>query len=422
MLEKHNFHWRDGFFYGFPKKRALFNTLTGEITSKQIVSITGLRRTGKTTLLKQLIDHIIASGKTKREHVLLYTFDEEQPKIEELFQEYESRLGKGILESKDRIYVFLDEVQKLPNWQNQVKYYYDIDYNIKFFVSGSASLFIKKHIRESLAGRIAEYRLKNLSFREYLSFKGKEELIEKQDLLKDALQKEFLIYLGRQFIETLDENEEKARQYTRTILDKIVHQDIPQTFPIEYEGLLMNLLKIIASNPGMLTDYKSLSKDLGISRVTLSNYIYYLEESFLVKKLYNFSTNRLTSEKKMKKLYAPMPVVTCLSEGLAESKIVENMLVDATDATFFWRTPQKYEIDLILEKDGELLPVEVKFRAILDRKDLKNILRFCDRFNSKKAIIVTKDKTGEEELQTKKGKKVEVQYIPAWRYCLNIKP
>ena len=78
MIEKYNFHWREGFFYNFPEKRKLFDELVKEIKSKQIISLIGLRRTGKTTILKQLIDHLITSEKIEREHILFYSFDEEE--------------------------------------------------------------------------------------------------------------------------------------------------------------------------------------------------------------------------------------------------------------------------------------------------------------------------------------------------------
>ncbi|MCK4310783.1 MAG: AAA family ATPase, partial [Methanomicrobia archaeon] len=111
MMEKYNFHWREGFFYNFPKKRFLFNDIVKEIESKQIISLIGLRRTGKTTILKQVIDHLIKSKKVKREYILFYSFDEEQPKIEEIVTEYETKLGKEILNIKDKSYIFLDEIQ-----------------------------------------------------------------------------------------------------------------------------------------------------------------------------------------------------------------------------------------------------------------------------------------------------------------------
>jgi len=419
MIEKYNFHWRRGFFYNFPKKRFLFNDIVKEIESKQIISLIGLRRTGKTTILKQVIDHLIKSKKVKREYILFYSFDEEQPKIEEIVTEYETKLGKELLCIKDRIYIFLDEIQKLKNWQNQVKYYYDNYQNIKFFVSGSSSLFIKKHTQESLAGRIYEFVLNPLSFEEFLIFKNKGQMLKKKRLFEDTLKKEFLSYQKRQFIEIIDENEERVAKYIKTMIEKIVYQDIPKIFPIENEELLMRILKIIASNPGMLSDYGSLSKELGISRVTLSNYFFYLNESFLIKKLYNFSRNMLTSEKKMKKFYlTTTSFFPFLNNKIDESKLIENLIVAFVDAKFFWRTPQKYEIDVILKEKSKIIPIEVKYKEYISKKDTKNLLRFCEKFNVEEAVIITQSKSNEEIFKLKSGNKIRIKFIPAWKFLL----
>jgi len=419
VIEKYNFHWREGFFYNFPKKRFLFKDIVEEIESKQIVSLIGLRRTGKTTILKQVIDHLIKSKKVKREYILFYSFDEEQPKIGEIVTEYETKSGKELLGIKDKIYIFLDEIQKLKNWQNQVKYYYDNYQNIKFFVSGSSSFFIKKHTRESLAGRIYEFVLNPLSFEEFLIFKNKGQMLKKKNLFEDTLKKEFLSYQKRQFIEIIDESEERVAKYIKTMIEKIVYQDIPKIFPIENEELLMRILKIIASNPGMLSDYGSLSKELGISRVTLSNYFFYLNESFLIKKLYNFSRNMLTSEKKMKKFYlTTTSFFPFLNNEIDESKLIENLIVAFVDAKFFWRTPQKYEIDVILKEKSKIIPIEVKYKEYISKKDTKNLLRFCEKFNVEEAVMITQSKSNEEIFKLKSGNKIRIKFIPAWKFLL----
>lgn len=422
MIEKHNFHWREGFYYNFKKKRKLFNDIAKYIKSKQIISIIGLRRTGKTTILKQLIDYLVKSEKTKREYILFYSFDEEQPKIEEVFSEYEAKLGKEILNIKDKIYIFLDEIQKLDNWQNQIKYYYDNYKNIKFFISGSSSLFIRKHIQESLTGRIYEFILKPLSFEEFLIFRNKENMLKKKKIFEDSLQKEFLAYQKRQFIEIVNESEENVGKYIKTLIEKIIYQDIPKIFPIENEELLLKILKIVASNPGMLIDYGSLSNEIGISRVTLSNYFFYLEESFLIKKLYNFSKNMMTSEKKMKKSYlATTSFFSYLNNEIEETKLVENLIVTLVDANFFWRTPQQYEVDIILKKKKEeIIPVEVKYTKTITEKSVKNLLKFCEKFNAKKAMMITKNKLKEEEFKLKNGIKIKVKFVPAWNFLLEL--
>ena len=168
-----NKHWKDGFIYNIPFKRALYRDLCQHLPKKFILSLLGLRRTGKTTLLKQLIDYLIIEKNIPRLNILYYTFDEpaEWP---EVLDEY-LKVSQRELDSP-ALYFFLDEVQKLPDWQNKIKIYYDHYPNIKFIVSGSSSLFIRKK-SESLAGRILEFILPPLSFTEFIIYKGKEELL-----------------------------------------------------------------------------------------------------------------------------------------------------------------------------------------------------------------------------------------------------
>ncbi len=413
MIEKHNFHWKEGFFYNFPKKRKLFSKLVGEVKSQQIISLIGLRRTGKTTILKQLIDYLIQK-RVKRESIIFYSFDESQPKVADIIQDYESRVGKTVLETKERVYIFLDEIQKLKNWQNQIKYYYDSYRNIKFFVSGSSSLFIKKQTRESLAGRIYEFILEPLSFEEFLIFRNMDDLLKKPGLLQDSIKNEFLRYQKRQFIEIVNETKERTANYTKSIVEKIVYQDIPKIFPVDQEELLVRILKIVASNPGLMSNYESLSQELGINRVTVSNYFFYLEESFLVKKLYNFSKNMLTSEKKMKKFYlTSTSFFPFLNDDVNEAKLIENLIVAATNARFFWRTPQNYEVDVVLDEKGKITPIEVKYRQNIAKKDLKNIVRFCKKFSLTNAVVITKDILKQERVE-----KINIRFIPAWRFLL----
>ncbi|MDO9537137.1 MAG: AAA family ATPase, partial [Thermoplasmata archaeon] len=180
-LESHNFHWREGFSYDYPQRRDVFHKLVNSLNHRRICVLTGTRRTGKTTLMKQFIDHLIDNG-TPRANIVYYSFDEDRPSIRDIVQEYERRIGKEIAFSKDKYFIFLDEIQKLDDWQNKIKYFYDHYKNLKFIVSGSASLFIKEKARESLAGRMEELSVGSLSFMEYLIFKKKEDMLAKPDM------------------------------------------------------------------------------------------------------------------------------------------------------------------------------------------------------------------------------------------------
>ncbi len=389
-LEKHNPHWKENFYYQFDTARTILDKLIKNIDNRQIITISGLRRTGKTVLLKQLINFLIKE-KTPRENILYYSFDEEQPKIEEIIDEFEKLTNND--RSKSKMYVFFDEIQKLEDWQNQIKYYYD-NFTIKFFVSGSSSLFIRKKVKESLAGRSFDFHLATLSFKEFLVFRKKTELIGKARQFQAEIKREFEVYLKRQFVETINESEEYIAAYARSILEKVVYIDIPKVFALDAHDLLLRLLRIIASNPGMIIEYEGMSKELGINRTTLSNYLFYLEEAFLIKKAYNFSRNLTTSEKKSKKYYLSCTsFFPYLCPDTHESRIVENLIAIESNARFFWRSPFKDEIDFVLEGYGGagICPVEVKYSNNATVKDARAIVKFCRKYKASLGIVLTKE-------------------------------
>ena len=144
-MRKFNRHWELGFKYPYPVKRSIFKELKKSISSRFIVQIIGLRRTGKTVLMLQLINSLIEDGVDPLK-ILYFTFDEEITKLDDLLNEFDKITDFR----KNKVYVFLDEIQKLPNFESQIKIYYDLYPNIKFFISGSMSLFLKKKSRESL--------------------------------------------------------------------------------------------------------------------------------------------------------------------------------------------------------------------------------------------------------------------------------
>ena len=121
-LETCNPQWKDGFMYPFTQQRTVFATLVKNIDNRLIIALYGLRRTGKTVLLKQVMNALVNLG-VPRTDILFFSFDEEQPRLKELFNAAE-KLGQ-----KPK-YVFLDEIQKLQNWQNQIKFYWLIKFGL----------------------------------------------------------------------------------------------------------------------------------------------------------------------------------------------------------------------------------------------------------------------------------------------------
>ena len=405
-FEKFNRHWVSGFVYPFEKKRDFFEVLRGYLVKKQIVALTGIRRTGKTVLFKQLINHLVDNG-VARKNILYFSFDEQKPSIDDLLREYCQAASLEL--GKDKIFVFLDEVQKLGDWQNQVKTYYDNYENIKFFVSGSATLFIHKKAHESLAGRIFLLDLPILSFKEFLNFKGKKEYVDNPMMFSNQIQTEFLLYLKRNFIEIINENDDFAKEYLQGIINKIAFEDIPQLFPVENPEKLKALLVAIYSSPGMIINYENLGKDLGLSSKTTEKYLFYLIQAKIVKKVYNYSKNFLTSEKKSKKVYIMAPCMCFLNDEVEISKVVENIVCVAGNYDFFWRTPQKDEIDFVSKKDSTIVLIEVKYANRIRSSDLNAIKKFSLKNKTSTGIIITKN---DEQ------KNLGVKMIPVWKWLL----
>ncbi len=404
LLQKNNSWWKGEFKVEF-KNRDIYNEIKKYMHLRHIVSLTGLRRTGKTTIMKKIIEDNLS--KYPRENIVYFSFDESKEEgLMNILDIYESFLKKNL--SKGKFLILFDEIQKVSKWSDQLKTIYDLYPNIKFMISGSESLFIRKDARESLAGRIFEFKINPLTFSEFLSFR--ERKFDNLDLYKKELLDELDKYLiCNGFPEIINESEELCEKYIdENVIEKILFKDIPQLVPIDNVPALEQMLRIILNSPGDIINFYELAKELGISRQTASIYTDYLEKSFLIKKLYNFSRNARKTQRKLKRYY-PTIILKDLSKNNDRfGKAFETFLVNELKGEFFWRDAYKNEIDLILTKPG-LIAIEIKSGEIKER-DLSGIKKFIKKYKPKKAIVISYD-------LEKKMKNIEV--IPFYKYLLN---
>ncbi len=403
LLQKNNSWWKENFNLKF-KDRDIYKEIKKYLHLRHIISLTGLRRTGKTTIMKKII--LESLPKYPKENIVYFSFDEaKEEKLMNILEVYESFMKKDLL--KEKFLFLFDELQKVDNWNDQLKTIYDLYPNIKFIISGSESLFIRKKTRESLAGRIFEFRINPLVFKEFLSFRDKE--FKNLNLYKKELLNEFDQYLiCNGFPEIINESEEICEKYiNENIIEKILFKDIPQLVSIDNIPVLEQIFKIILNGPGQIMNFDELSKELGISRQTTSLYMDYLEKSFLIKKLYNFSRNPRKTQRRYKKYYPSIISRDLLSDNEKFGKAFETFLINETNAEFFWRDVYKNEVDLILIKP-ELIAIEIKSGEIKER-DLSSLEKFIKKYKPKKAIVISKN-------TDKKIKNIEV--IPFYKYLL----
>ncbi|MCP2519523.1 ATP-binding protein [Candidatus Aminicenantes bacterium AC-708-M15] len=407
-LKDFNPWWRGEFKIDF-REREIYKKIQKFISLPQIIAFTGLRRVGKTTLMFKIVEDSINKGFDPK-NIIYFSFDEfKEIKIREVIKEYEELMEKDI--RKGKYLLLLDEIQKLNNWEEQTKVVYDMFRNFKIYISGSESLFIRKKSKESLAGRIFEFRVEPLSFKEFLLFQGID--LKPIELYEKELRKlfnEFIITLGFPEMVGIKEKYIIKKYVKESIIEKVIYRDLQTLFKIKEISIVESLFNIIMEEPGQIIELSELANELKISRQTLSNYLTYLEESFLIRKLYNFSRSRRKVERKLKKYYPSMISVDLLfkEDSFSKSKVFEWLIVNQLNAEFFWRDPYKNEVDIVL-LEKEPLPIEIKYGKI----EVKGILSFMKKFRVDKGFIISWDKEGEQQIN---GNVISI--IPAYKFLL----
>jgi len=408
-LEEFNHWWirkRVDLALALSFRRDVYSEIKSELSERFIVSINGLRRIGKTTLMYQLIEDLIEEG-VPLENVFFFSFDEANVGFSEVVESYREFQGKDFREEK--VYIFLDEIQKCENWENELKKYYDLYPKLKFVISGSESLFVKKKSKESLAGRIVEFALKTFSFEEFLKFRGVSVSDFKYESKIRPLFLEFVRVGG--FPETFDLNYKKYSEYLRAlVVDKIVFRDIPKSFGLKDAEFLRNLLELIARNPGIYIDYSSIGKEFGKDRRVVKDYVFYLGESFLISLLGNYRRGTSGLRKSKRAYVNDTGLIGLYFSSVDEvlfSKMVESFFVVHLGADAFWK--DGVEVDIV--KDG--VGIEVKYKDNLKSEDFKSLRSFMKRFDCREAVLVSKKDEGMRVFD--EGK---IRVVPAWKFAL----
>ncbi len=402
--------WWKGEFHVEYKDREIHREIQRVLPLRPMVALTGLRRTGKTTLLLKAAEDAVRQG-TNPLDVVYFSFDEFRTwEIRDIVRASEELTGRRLGER--RSLVLLDEIQKVPGWEDQLKALYDRwGPRVKVLLSGSESLFIRQRSRESLAGRLLEFAVEPLSFREYLGFT--ETTYEPVGLYDRELARAFPKYLRTLGFPELVGVEDPVvvRKYVReSIVEKILYRDLPGLLRIRNVAALESLSNILMEEPGQLLDLSDLAAELGVSRQTASQYLSFLQKSFLLRKLYNYSPNRRKAERKLKKYYPTVisPELVFRNDELARARVLEWTVVTRLRAEFFWRDPYKNEVDAVLG-DGKPVPVEVKSGRI----ETGGLLAFLRKFHGDVGYVVSSREEGERRVD---GKRIVI--VPGHKFLL----
>jgi uncharacterized protein len=337
--------------------RKIYPEIHSYLNKKQIIVITGMRRTGKTTILKKLLED---SKNTNKIYFDLERFDNREIFSEKNYDNILLALQNRGMDLKKPVIVALDEIQFIPNIPSVLKYLYD-HYNVKFIVTGSSSYYIKNLFSESLSGRKIVFELNTLTFAEFLRFKNIKKKFEnfinlsfnKNEYERIYPYYENYIKYGGFPDVALSENDGKIKNFLNDLISSYINIDIKSIADFRKTKDIYNLLKILASRAGNKIDYSKISILTGISRSTLVNYMEFLEKTYIIKRINVHSNNPDREITKAQKLYfCDNGILNILGDvwtGQQFENCVFNQLKNSGKISYY-SLKKGNEIDFILDK------------------------------------------------------------------------
>ncbi len=272
---------------------------------KPLKVITGLRRSGKSFILKRLYK-ILINEAIPRENILFINFENDRLSFikdtNSLRKVYDLFLS-GTLSNKP-VYLFFDEIQNVNNWEKFIRTIYDsTEHHI--YITGSNAQLLSKEFASTLGGRILEYDLFPFSFSEMLEYKGisYQNAFDRSEFKNDMnrLLSEYLNFGG--ICETFDLPEEAKITYRKSLIDKIVIHDIAERYNLRSFELLRNMMQYLERNTGNIVSYRKISNVADASEPTIEQYISYLENAWIIEKLKKFSWKTKSVFDTSKKFY-----------------------------------------------------------------------------------------------------------------------
>ena len=369
-------------------KRKLYQKILDRIESAEAIVVTGMRRVGKTVLLRQLYDAVPSQNKI--------FLDLENPVNQKYFEEknYESiRYEFEVLgiNSTKRAYIFLDEIQFVRNVPSVVKYLMD-HYPYKFFLTGSASFYLKNLFSESLAGRKILYELFPLDFEEFLQLKGQAFVIPRgktnESLYRTFIPfyREYLEYGGFPGVVGKPTAAEK-KEALEEIFTSYFNKEVLGIGEFRNNAVVRDLILLLAARVGSKIDVQKLAAELGTTRITIGEYLSFLEGTYFLTLLAPHSTNRDTEIRGAKKVYlCDTGLANILGKrefGAVFENMVFHQLRPRGEAKYYQRK-SLVEVDFVVNGTEAW---EVKTKA--GRQDVVRIKRLGKELGLKKNHVVS---------------------------------
>jgi predicted AAA+ superfamily ATPase len=396
---------------------------------KKIISLIGVRRSGKSSILFDIIKRLRKT--VPKENIIYINFEDDRLfplKLQNLDDILEGYFELYPQNYSKKLYLFLDEVQVVDNWETYIRRVYD-NHDIHIYITGSSSKLLSSEIATSLRGRSISYEIFPLSFSEYLKFKDiKVDFYSTKSLalIKNALNS-YLFDGG--FIETIDEDSTISRKILSDYLELIVYKDIVDRYNIKNRNLLKQLTKYCFTNISTLISFTKLYNDFKsqgfkLSKDTIFEYISHLEDAYALFSVPIYKNSIKQEQRNPKKIFAIDNGFKKIYDYAIDkdlSKLYENIvflhLRRETKEIYYFK--EKQEVDFYANIDGKKLLINVSV-DIKDTKtkqrELNGLIEAMEYFKTDCSYLITKDEDKIEKINNK-----NIVIMPLYKWLLNTK-
>lgn len=355
------------------------------IDRKEVLVLKGIRRSGKSTIVKQLIDRLIEKGADKKQILYLnledYNFanDLEIKLFEDVLNAYRKYTG-----NRKKVYLFIDEIQKIGGWEKWIRTKYDLKENIKFVITGSSASLLSRELSTLLTGRNISFRIMPLSFNEFLEF-------SKTKSLEEYLQ------LGGFPEVVLERDKEKKNRLLSQYFEDIVHKDIIDRYNIRNAKQLKEIARYLVSTAGSKVSFNKLSKVFGLSKYTISLYMGYMADAYLLHEVPYFSYSAKTKHDvtKLPKFYVTdngLVSVADIKYSKNRGRMFENTvlikLLEKFDEISYW-SELKSEVDFIVDRKA----INVTATNRVHERERRGLEDFTKKHRNFSTLVITESLT-----------------------------
>lgn len=366
----------------------------------------GMRRTGKSSIIRLLIGELLEKGVPEKNIIYI---NKESLEFEEIqtYKDLYNYVVKNLKNVRGQRYIFIDEVQEIKEWEKAVASFLAEGIG-DVIISGSNSHLLSGELATLLSGRYVEIPIYPLTFNEFLEFRKK--FSEKKKLNTEECFREFLKYGGLPGIHYLPFNDEFIFQYLNSILNTILYKDIITRFKIRDTALFDKVVRYLFDNIGNITTAKRIADYFKSQRIkvavdTMLNYIKCIETALLIQRVYKYDIKGKRHLEFYEKVYL---TDVGLRNGLIGYKekdingILENIVYHELVARGYKVYVGKLnglEIDFVAEKHGEIKYIQVCYllaEESIVKREFGNLQKIKDNYEK---IVISLDKFFVKELE-----------------------